>query len=59
MQQQLVLDPIAISISDTCRALGLSRYTISRLVKAGVIRSRKIGRRVLICSKSVREFISP
>ena len=59
MQQQLVLDPIAISISDTCRALGLSRYTISRLVKAGVIRSRKIGRRVLICSKSVRDFISP
>ena len=58
MQQQLVLDPIAISISDTCRALGLSRYTISKLVKAGTIRSRKVGRRVLVCTKSVREFIS-
>lgn len=59
MQQQVVLDPIAISISDTCRALGLSRYMVAKLILSGLIRSRKIGRRVLVCAKSVKEFISP
>lgn len=57
--QPLVFDPIAMSISDTCRMLGLSRYTISRLIKSGAIRSRKVGRRVLVCTKSVKGFISP
>ena len=57
MQQQLLLDPAAVSINQACRMLGLSRYSVVRLIKGGLIRSRKAGRRVLIPADAIREFL--
>lgn len=58
MQHELThLRPLAVSINQTCRLLGLSRWTVSRMVKLGVLKSRKIGRRVLIPCESIEQFV--
>jgi excisionase family DNA binding protein len=49
--------PLAVSIKQVCRLLGLSRWTVSRMVKHGVLRSRRIGSRVLIPITSVEDFL--
>lgn len=51
------LPPIAVSVSQTCELLGLSRFTVNRLVKSGCIKSRKVGRRVLIPHESLLAFL--
>ena len=51
------LNQIAISIRQTCALLGLSRYTVSHLLKSGRLYSKRVGRRVLIPTASIHEFV--
>lgn len=57
MQQQIQVDPIAVSIAHACRALGLSRYSVCLLIRSGQVKACRAGRRVLIPSESLRDFL--
>jgi len=58
MHHQVPPSPLAISIEDTCSLLGLSRYSVCRMVHLGTIKSRKVGRRVLVSMDSIRTFVN-
>jgi excisionase family DNA binding protein len=55
---QTAIQPLAISVSEACKLLGLSRFSINLLLRNGVIKSRKVGRRVLVLTQSLREFVA-
>ena len=55
---QTAIQPLAISVSEACKLLGLSRFSINQLLRSGVIKSRKVGRRVLVLTQSLREFVA-
>lgn len=57
MQQQSPVESVAVSINQTCRMLGLSRYSVARLLKGGQIRFLRVGRRVLIPADALRQFL--
>jgi len=57
MRQDQPIQPIAVSINQACVMLGLSRFTLSRLLSTEVIRSRRVGRRVLIPTESLHDFL--
>jgi excisionase family DNA binding protein len=48
---------LAVGIPEAARRLGLSARTIATLVKRGDLKSRKIGRRRLIPTSVLAEFI--
>jgi excisionase family DNA binding protein len=48
---------LAVGIPEAARILGLSARTIATLVKRGDLKSRKIGRRRLIQTSVLDEFI--
>jgi excisionase family DNA binding protein len=48
---------LAVGITEAARRLGLSARTIATLVKRGDLESRKIGRRRLIPTSVLAEFI--
>jgi excisionase family DNA binding protein len=58
MHHQVHPSPLAISIKETCALLGLSRYSVCRLVNLGRIKSCKAGRRVLVSLDSIRTFVN-
>ena len=58
MHHQVPPSPLAISIEDTCSLLGLSRYSVCRMVDLGTIKSCKVGRRVLVSMDSIRTFVN-
>lgn len=48
----------ALNIEDAMKFLGgCSRSTVDRLAEKGLIRTSKIGRRVVYCKRSLREFM--
>jgi excisionase family DNA binding protein len=56
-------DPVSLSTADACRALGVSRRTLSRLIAAGSIQARQMpaapgarGGHLLIDAASVRTY---
>lgn len=49
--------PLAISVSETARQLGVGRTTVYGLINSGQLKTTKIGRRRLISMLSVREFL--
>ncbi len=55
---QTAIQPLAISVSEACKLLGLSRFSINQLLRNGVIKSRKVGRRVLVLTQSLQEFVA-
>jgi excisionase family DNA binding protein len=55
---QTAIQPLAISVSEACQLLGLSRFSINQLLRNGVIKSRKVGRRVLVLTQSLQEFVA-
>ena len=55
---QTAIQPLAISVSEACKLLGLSRFSINQLLRSGVIKSRKVGRRVLVLTQSLQEFVA-
>lgn len=51
------MEPIAISVKDAVRTLGLSRTTIYALINQGRLDTIKLGRRTLIKMESVKRLV--
>ncbi len=52
------METVAASIKQTCQALGLGRTTVYQLIKAGRLRTTKIGSRTLVTVESVRAIVA-
>lgn len=50
------IDPIYLSVADAATALGLSEWTVRKLLDKEVIESRYHGRRRLVVVSSLREY---
>lgn len=46
-----------LSVSESCRLIGISRMTLHRLIKAKKIKKGSIGRRVIISRKEIEKLI--
>lgn len=42
-----------LSINDTCKLLGISRMSLYRLIKSGMVPANKLGRRTIIYRKNL------
>lgn len=51
-------DRIAYPIADACRAVGIGRTNLYRLINEGKLEARKIGGRTLIPAESLRRLIN-
>lgn len=51
------MEPIAISVNDTAKALGVGRTTIYALINSKNLETIKIGRRTLIKMDSIRHLV--
>lgn len=47
-----------LSIKETSSLLGVSRWTIHRLIKNGLLPSKKLGRRVIIKKQDIKKLLS-
>jgi len=47
-----------LSITDTCKLLGISRWTIWRIIKKEEIKAVKIGKRVVISRESINSLFN-
>jgi excisionase family DNA binding protein len=52
------MEPIAISINDTAKALGLGRTSIYAMIADGRLEAFKLGRRRLVKAESIRRLIA-
>lgn len=52
-----VVERLAVPIPEAEQMLGVRRSTIYKLMGAGSISSRKVGRRTLITTASIRSFL--
>lgn len=52
------MEPLAISINDTAKTLGLGRTSIYALIGEGRLDTFKLGRRTLVKMDSVRPLIN-
>lgn len=50
--------PLAHTVNDACRRLGISRTTIYQLIADGQIRTFKVGARTLVPEADLRRFIA-
>ncbi len=47
-----------LSITETTELLGVSRWTIQRMIKRGELKAKKLGRRVIIARKDIDKMFS-
>lgn len=52
------MEQLAVSISDTVKALGVGRTTIYGMIADGRLEAFKLGRRRLVKAESVRRLIA-
>lgn len=55
---QKLIPPLAVSVAEAVRMVGLGRTTLYAMIAAGKLKTRKCGRRTLIETESVRQFIA-
>lgn len=51
------MEPITISIADTCKAVGVGRTTVWRLIRRGDLDTIKIGDRRLVTTDSIQRLV--
>lgn len=51
------MDIITVSINDAARALGLGRTSVYVLINEGRLEARKLGRRTLVTTESIRALV--
>lgn len=51
------MKPVAYSVSDILRMVGISRTTFYQLVKSGGIKVRKVGKRSIILSEDLEAWL--
>lgn len=52
------MEPIALSINDTARALGLGRTSIYAMIADGRLEAFRLGRRRLVRMESIRRLVA-
>jgi excisionase family DNA binding protein len=50
------MEPLALSINDTAKVLGVGRSSVYALIKSGELDAMKIGRRTLLTTESIRRL---
>lgn len=53
------MDPLALSIGEAAKALGIGRTSVYVLIKQGRLQAVKLGRRSLILTCSIRALAAP
>jgi excisionase family DNA binding protein len=53
------MEPLAISINETARALSIGRSSVYALLKAGKLDAIKIGRRTVLTTESIKRLSQP
>jgi excisionase family DNA binding protein len=51
------MKPVAYSVPDVLKMIGISRTTLYQLVKTGKLKVRKVGTRSVILSKDLEEWL--
>lgn len=51
------VEPLAISINDTAKVLGLGRTSIYAMIGEGKLEAFKLGRRTLVRVESIRRLV--
>jgi excisionase family DNA binding protein len=52
------MDPLAYSIADACKLLGVGRTTLYAAIKRGELKCRKVGRRTVITGDAMKSWLS-
>lgn len=52
------MEPLAVSINDASKALGLGRTSIYALIGDGRLEAFKLGRRTLVKAESIRRLVA-
>lgn len=55
--ENIVIEPLAYSVSEACRVSSLGRTRLYQLIREGRLEVRKIGKRTLIPAASLRALI--
>lgn len=50
--------PIAVTIQDACRMIGIGRSSLYELIASGTIEARKSGSRTVILVDSLRAYVA-
>jgi hypothetical protein len=51
------MEPIALSMAEAVKASGLGKTTLYAAAKAGILETRKVGRKRLVLTRSLIRFI--
>ena len=51
------MEPLAVSINDTAKSLGVGRTTVYEMIKDGRLKAFKLGRRTLVRVESIRRLV--